>query len=615
MTLSRWLPHGVTRTARRLQRRVLQPRLRIVYHEGYSASFAGAPSDALRAERILAALASEGLALRRCVWRPEPVWLKTLELVHDPAYLDALHDPATVGSALGIEIDRMLAERVLDLQRLMTGGTLMAMRRARRGGLGRGRRSVVGVNLGGGFHHAQADHGAGFCLLNDIAVAIADERRRGFKGRILVVDLDLHDGDGTRALFAADDSVHTFSIHARHWGPTDAVESTSLELGESVDDDFYLDTVRKELPRVIERFDPRLIVYLAGTDPAADDSLGSWRISPSGMLARDLFVVEQVRRARAQLCILLAGGYGSKTWRYTARFLSAIERGGEPIEPPSTAEITFKRYRWISSLFSAADLSGAGDDEFGITEADLYLPGWGAARERRFLGFYTRHAIELVLERAGFLDRLRDLGFSHPTLDFKLGDDGDTLRIYGHPNRSELLLELRVRRDRRVLAGLELLSIDWLLLQNPRAEFSARRPRLPGQEHPGLGTVGDVVAMLIMACGRLHLDGLVFVPSRYHIAVYGRRHMRFVDPETQALFEALYDLLRDLPLAEASRAVEEGRVVDQETGETVSWRPEPMGLAASEAMKTRLAEQDREITSPRLALRPAPASPSARNLS
>ncbi|MEM9596079.1 MAG: histone deacetylase [Acidobacteriota bacterium] len=593
------------RSLRRLRRRVVPSKLQVVYHDQYNGAFADLPYDALRAERILAFLASEGLVLRRCVHRPEPVWLKALAKVHSADYLDRVHRPETLTSILGQEIGRDLVDRLLDFHRLQTGGTLMATRRAR----GRG----VGINLGGGFHHAHAEHGGGFCVFNDVAVAIADERRRGFDGPVLVVDLDLHDGDGTRDIFRDDPTVHTFSIHASHWDAVDGVETTSLELGSDVDDDHYLEVLGQELPAVFERFEPRLVFYLAGCDPAHDDVLGSWNLSSGAMLERDLLLTRLTRSGlhRTPLVVLLAGGYGHESWRYTARFLSAFERDGRPIEPPSTEEITLKRYRYISSLFTSAELSGGGDNEFGLTEDDLYLPGWAATRETRLLSFYTRHGVELVLERAGFLDRLRDLGFPHPTLEFQLEDPaGQTVRVYGDPNQEDILVELRLTRDRRTLEGMELLSVEWLLMQNPRVEFGPGRTRLPGQQHPGLGMLNDMVALLIAVCDRLHLDGLTFVPSQFHIAVYGKRHLGFLDPETQARFEAMLALFRDTAFEDATRAVAEGRVVDAVTGEVQRWRPEPMVLPVSKRLvrlleERRLAHAGTEGEPPPFAIRPA----------
>ena len=582
------------RSTRRFWRQLRMPAFRVVYHERYNTAFPDVPNDPLRAERILAFLASEGLILRRCVNRPEPVWLKTLELVHGSDYLESIHRRQTLTGIMGVEITRDQVDRLIDFQRLQTGGTLMATRRALAYG--------VGVNLGGGFHHAMADRGGGFCILNDVAVAIADERRRGFEGKILVIDLDLHDGDGTRDIFRDDDDVYTFSIHARHWGPTEAVASTDIELGQKVEDQTYLEAVRRHLLPLVETLDPRLVFYLAGCDPAHDDLLGDWQISAAAMLERDRLVFSHVRRVarKAPLVVLLAGGYSQDTWRYSARFLSDVQRPGRPIEPPTTGEITLKRYRYISRGLDPRELSGSGpldgggnDDNFGLTQEDILLPGWIGQKETRFLGFYTKHGLELVFERTGFLDRLRDLGYAHPTLVLQLDDPGgQTLRIFGGPDQQELLVELRLRRDRRSLAGLELLSVEWLLMQNPRVGFDeAGRERMPGQSHPGLGMLNDVAAMLQVACERLHLDGLIFVPSQFHIAAYGSGYLTFLDPEARARFEALRELFAQTPLPVATRAVAEGRVIDTETGEVVKWRPSPMVLPVSEKLDQRVKQE------------------------
>ena len=148
-------------------------------------------------------------------------------------------------------------EKTLDLQRLMAGGTIQAVRLAMRTG-------GIAVHLGGGFHHALPDAGAGFCVFNDVAIAIRRLRARGFLAPILVVDLDLHDGNGTRRIFAEDPSVHTFSIHNDHWGETDALASTAIALGGGVEDATYLAALRDALPPVVESLRPGLVIYVAG---------------------------------------------------------------------------------------------------------------------------------------------------------------------------------------------------------------------------------------------------------------------------------------------------------------------------------------------------------------
>ena len=171
--------------------------------------------DPLRGDKVLGALEEAGLLARDLLSEPRPVSLQNLLRVHTPEYLDAVQEPATLGRILGIEVPAREVESTLDLQRLMAGGTIQATRLALRTG-------GVAVHLGGGFHHAMADAGLGFCVFNDIAVAIRRLRARGFAEPVLVVDLDLHDGNGTRRIFAGDETVHTLSVHNEHWGPTDA---------------------------------------------------------------------------------------------------------------------------------------------------------------------------------------------------------------------------------------------------------------------------------------------------------------------------------------------------------------------------------------------------------
>lgn len=563
----------------------------VVYHPRYAMAISGPPIDPLRAERILAFLAAEALIGRRQVRTARPASLKSLARVHTERYLESLHDPDTLGHIFGDTVTRDQVDRLLDHQRLLVGGTKLATHLAlARGGLA--------INLGGGLHHAHPDRGEGLCIWNDVAVAILEARTRGFAGRAMVIDLDLHDGNGTRAVFADDPKVHTFSIHARDWGPTDAVESTAIALDGAVDDRRYLDTLRSSLPSVVSRFRPHLVYYVGGVDVAHDDRLGDWKLTARGVLARDRLVHDLVRRRgtpghRAPLVITLAGGYGTEAWRYHARFLSyALDR--RAIEPPSTEAMTLKRFRHLSRLLDPAELSGGDTDNFGITEEDVALPGWGQVRDTRLLGYYTKHGIELVLEKAGLLERFRDLGYSHPSLELDLDDPGGHgLRIWGGPEHEELLVEVRLRRDRRAVPSLTLLSIEWLQLQNPRADFGAGHEALPGQQRPGLGMGHEAVALCAAAAERLHLDGVVWTPAYFHTGGPWLGTAIPTDVEVAAYLRALRGLLSDLSFEDATRAVHQQRIVDRETGAPFRWRPVPMVLPRSHAAK-EWAEKQRE---------------------
>jgi acetoin utilization deacetylase AcuC-like enzyme len=576
------LESGV-RLVRRQWRRAMvalrPPRVRFVYDPMYDRHLWGVPLDPLRADRILAFLAEEGLVSQEEISTPRPAAMKNLLLAHTPEYVETLQRATTLTSILGTPVGEEERERILDLQRLMVGGTIQATRIALASG-------NVGVNLGGGFHHALADRGMGFCIFNDIVVAVRRLRRRGFAGRVLVVDLDLHDGNGTRAAFASDPTVHTFSIHNDHWGDTDAVESTSIALGAGVGDDAYLSTLLKTLPPLVERFAPALIIFIAGCDVATDDALGNWRMSADGVMARDRLVAELAFGRRVPLVVLLGGGYGDEAWRYSARFFAWL-LARRTIEPPDNEELTLLRFRQIKARLDPLALtSTAANGDWGLTEEDLVGIVPGVPRQTRFLNYYSKVGVELMLERFGIFHLLRAKGFTSPTLQLDLDHPlGQTLRVYNGGPGGELLMETRVNRSVRAVPDMEVLVVEWLLLQNPRSAFPAHRPPLPGQQHPGLGILTEVFGWLVVMCESLQLDGIFVHPSHFHIAAVSRKHLRFLHPEHEALFRALADVLAGVPLATASRALETGEVWDVESGQPVFWGVHPMVLPVSPRLR------------------------------
>jgi histone deacetylase-like protein len=448
-------------------------------------------------------------------------------------------------------------------------------------------------------HHAFAGKGERFCLFNDVAVAIAELRARGIKAPVLVVDLDLHDGDGTRSIFAEDPTVHTFSIHNLST-PDDrglhAVAATSLEMPGEVNDASYLAAIRQHLPPVFEAVRPEIVFYIAGCDPAADDRVGNWKITSDGMLERDLFVTSLVRahEHHRPFVIVLGGGYGRGAWRYSARFFSALLHRGKAIEPPGAEESLLQRYRRMARDIPPHELTGDAPaaDDWGLTAEDV-APLFGGLRPpHRLLGYYSPQGLELAFERAGLLDRLRSRGFEYPALDLEVGNPaGDTVRLYGDRGKRQLLMEARLRIDRHTVPGMALLSIEWLLLQNPRARFSTARPALPGQRHPGLGMLPDIIALLVLACDRLQLDGLLFVPAHFHTAAQGKV-MRFLNPEDEGLVRALRSALDGLPLAAASAAVSHGQIVDTTSGMPFEWTPKPMVLPVTARLRERVEGEE-----------------------
>jgi acetoin utilization deacetylase AcuC-like enzyme len=583
----------VRRALRRLGRRFSKSRLRVVHHPAYGHALPSVPLDPQRAERIIAFLDGEGLISRDAVSKPHAASLQAVLRVHSPAYLASLDSVETVTSIVGAAVTDGERQAMLDLERLVTGGTIQAARLSLR-------TKSVAVNLGGGLHHATPDHGMAFCIFNDIAIAIAHLRHYGFGGRILVVDLDLHDGNGTRAAFAADPTVHTFSIHNNDWEPLGGTATTSVALGTDVDDQTYLEALRESLPTVLEQHIPEFVFYVAGTDPAADDRMGDWRITASGMLLRDRYVIEEIGKhcGTLPLTVVLSGGYGRETWRYTARFLAWMLTGRE-VEPPDDLEYVLRHFRRQRISVATAEQ----DDDWGLTVEDIFLVG-PEARAKRILGVCSKHAIELSLEQVGFFDELRRRGFRHPSLevDFHSGL-GETIRLYDDSDRQVPLMELRVNRSKRAVPGMDVVYIEWLTLQNPRAEFQESNPPLPGQRYPGLGLLREVVAWLIVLCEALGLDGLAFKPAQYYMAVLGRHYVRFADPEARERFRAVFRLLAPLGLHGATRALEQGRVVDATTGEKVRWESALQVYPVSEKMNLEVGrnnESDRVTPTYRL---------------
>lgn len=564
--------------------------MRFVYHRDYAQEMPFVPLDPRRAERILAFLSEEGLVQEADISVPRRASLNNLLLVHAPEYIESLQRPEVVGRILGAPMAGADVEPVLDLQRRMVGGTIQASRLALMTG-------GIGVNLGGGFHHALPDQGMGFCIFNDIAIAVARLRARGFKAPMLVIDLDLHDGNGTRAVFAQDPTVHTYSVHNADWGDTDVVASTAIALGDDVTDEVYLGTLLKTLPGVVEEVDPGLVIYLAGTDVAAGDKLGNWRISAEGLLRRDQFVMELMRHDRRSVptVVVLGGGYGDRAWRYSARFLYWLLTG-RSVEPPDNEELVLMRLRRLTRQLDPSELTlEPGGFEWRLTDDDLVGIVPGIPKQTRFLGYLSRSGVELLLERLGIFAELRARGFNNPVADLDLTHPlGHTLRLWSDPRRSELLLELRANRSQRAAPGMEVMALEWLLLQNPRARFSDDRPPLPGQQYPGLGILKEVLGWLVMVAEMVGLDGIYYVPSHFHVAAQSRKLVRFLEPEHEARFRALQAVLADVPLAEATVLVDEGRVVNLESGEPVPWEGCPMVLPASDRLRELVFSEEYE---------------------
>ena len=224
-----------------------------------------------------------------------------LRLAHDDAYLERVRDGALARRevlALGLPWSPELVERA----RRSVGATLMAAEAALADG--------VGANLGGGTHHAFADGGRGFCVFNDVVVTAKALRLAGRVRTVLVVDLDVHQGDGTHAAFMDDPETFTFSVNGFRNYPFRRVPGDlEADLPDDTEDDRYLETLVRLLPQALARSRPDVCFYLAGADPFRGDRLGRLSLTKGGLAARDELVRDSLATAGVPVCVTLAGGY------------------------------------------------------------------------------------------------------------------------------------------------------------------------------------------------------------------------------------------------------------------------------------------------------------------
>ena len=276
--------------------------LPIVHHPAYVATlpeghrFPMAKFGALAEHLRVAGLAPEGFH--------EPgeapdAWLR---LAHSAAYVDAVNHasvPRQIERDIGLPITADVARR----GRLATAGTVLTARLALEHGLA--------ANTAGGSHHARFEQGAGFCVFNDVAVAVRVLQADGAIGRALVIDLDVHQGDGTARIFAGDASVMTLSVHGAHNYPQEKAESDlDIALDDGTGDAAYLEVIGAAIPPALDRFAPDMVFYNAGVDPHAEDKLGRLSLSTDGLMTRDLFVIDEVRSRGLPLAAVIGGGYG-----------------------------------------------------------------------------------------------------------------------------------------------------------------------------------------------------------------------------------------------------------------------------------------------------------------
>jgi acetoin utilization deacetylase AcuC-like enzyme len=278
---------------------------KLIYHPGYNLDLGEHVFPARKYRLIRDGLVAKGIADPADIVAPEPATDEDVLRVHTREYVEKLKT-GSLTAAERLKLELPFSPEVVAAFWLAAGGSILAARCALHDGFA--------VNIGGGFHHAFAGHGEGFCMLNDVAIAARRAQADGAAARVLIVDVDVHHGNGTAAIFAGDASVFTFSIHQwRNYPQMKPPSDLDINLADRVGDEEYLAELQHGLDESFRRFTPDLLLYVAGADPYRDDQLGGLSLTLAGLRRRDDLVFAEARRRGLPVAVTFAGGYARNT--------------------------------------------------------------------------------------------------------------------------------------------------------------------------------------------------------------------------------------------------------------------------------------------------------------
>jgi histone deacetylase 11 len=337
-------PQSFKQVARPRAGRALGGRVAIVYSERYQIKLGGLEKlhsfDIGKYGRIYLHLQTEGYLRPEEVFVPGPVTREEVLLVHTPAFVEGLRDPARLARWLELPIVALAPPALIDAGiveafRHATGGTILAGRLALRHG--------IAINLAGGYHHAMPEAGGGFNIFADLAIAARALRKEGLVRRVLFVDLDVHQGNGTAAIFAGDPDTFTFSMHQAHIYPIPKARGDlDVELAGGTGDEAYLECLSRHLPEVIRRARPDIVFFQAGCDTLAGDPLAGLEMTPRGVVRRDAMVIGACADRGLPVVMTLGGGYSAGAWAVqlasVRRTIGTYGRAGEPRLRKATAK-------------------------------------------------------------------------------------------------------------------------------------------------------------------------------------------------------------------------------------------------------------------------------------
>ncbi len=277
---------------------------KLIYHERYDLNLGAHVFPSQKYRLIADKLIKDAVATSEDFVRPEAASDADILRVHTEDWVQKLKTGTlTLSDAMKLEVP--YSPELVSAFWLAAGGTIAAAQAALRDGFG--------CNLGGGFHHAYPGHGEGFCAIHDVAVAIRRLQADGVSRKAMVVDTDVHHGNGTAAIFAQQASVFTLSIHQLNNYPAYKPPSTiDLDLPDQIEDSAYLTTLLPAVRAGLDSFQPEILFYVGGADPYRDDQLGGLSLTMEGLIARDKGVFEEARKRKIPVVTTLAGGYARR---------------------------------------------------------------------------------------------------------------------------------------------------------------------------------------------------------------------------------------------------------------------------------------------------------------
>src|SRR5260370_38321304 len=277
---------------------------KLVYHERYDLNLGPDVSPSQKFRLIYEMLLRESIATTEDFLRPDPASDEDILRVHTPEWVRKLK-PGTLTASDVMKLEVPYSKELVEAVWLAAGGTILAGQSALRDGFG--------ANLSGGFHHAYPGHGEGFCAIHDVAVGIRKLPADGAVKKAIVVDTDLHHGNGTAAIFRNDPTVFTISIHQENNYPAHKPPSSiDLNMADGAGDDEYLGALIPAVQKALDEFRPEILFYVGGADPYCEDQLGDLSLTQEGLRQRDRQIVDRARVRRVPVAATMAGGYARR---------------------------------------------------------------------------------------------------------------------------------------------------------------------------------------------------------------------------------------------------------------------------------------------------------------